>query len=272
VAALGCSGPTLSQLLEASPSLHLLEFEVYAFKEVDCYALATLKRADLKVTFRSCSFDTQGAEDTFIEWLRNSQVVTKLQNCKMDDGIISALNGNSSIKSLTVSTLGEDDITRSLAGALSGNQGIEDLLVYSTDETWKLLLLRSLTVHPRIQSVSLFCNRHMSAASKASMMNAILRLVQCNTMVHTIDLPNYTYAKEEEFFQNSIVPRLEMNRTCFEHQRQALTRADHAIRGQVLGRALHVVRNNPDLLFRFLSENVQVFVGSDEYGPIVRAE
>jgi hypothetical protein len=110
----------------------------------------------------------------------------------------------------------------------------------------------------------------MSASSKASMINAALRMVQCNTVVHTIDLPSH--ANDEELFQNSIVPRLEMNRTCFEHQRQALTRVNHTIPGQLLGRALHVVRKNPDLLFRFLTENVPAFVRSDVDGPIVPTE
>jgi hypothetical protein len=99
------------------------------------------------------------------------------------------------------------------------------------------------------------------------MMNAVLRLAQCYTMVRTIVLPDN--AKDEEFFQNFIVPRLEMNRTCFEAQRQALTRADPSIRGRLLGRVLHVVRYNPDLLFRFISENVTAFVRSDEDGPII---
>jgi hypothetical protein len=88
--------------------------------------------------------------------------------------------------------------------------------------------------------------------------------------VHTIDL--HDDAKDEEFFQNSIVPRLEMNRnSSFEDQRQALTRADPSIRGQLLGRALHVVRSNPDLLFRFLSENVPAFVRPDEDDSIIRS-
>jgi hypothetical protein len=107
----------------------------------------------------------------------------------------------------------------------------------------------------------------VSAASKASIMIAVLRLVQCNTVVHTIELPDD--AKDEEFFQNSIVPRLEMNRSCFEDQRQALTRADPSIRGQLLGRALHVVRSNPDLLFRLLSENVPAFVLLEEDDPVI---
>ena len=98
-------------------------------------------------------------------------------------------------------------------------------------------------------------------------MNAILQLVQCNTVVHTIEVFPYVRL-HNEFFENSIVPRLEMNRNYFEEQRQALTRAHHAIRGQLLARALHVVRNNPDLLFRFLSENVPAFVRSDD-GPVI---
>jgi hypothetical protein len=44
-----------------------------------------------------------------------------------------------------------------------------------------------------------------------------------------------------------------------------LTRADLPF--VVSRRALHVVRNNPDLLFRFLSENVPAFVRSED-GPI----
>jgi hypothetical protein len=98
-------------------------------------------------------------------------------------------------------------------------------------------------------------------------MNAVLQLAQCYTMVHTIDLSDHV--KDEEFFQNSILPRLEMNRNCFRDQRQALTRVDSSIHGQLLGRALHVVRYNPDLLYRFLSENVPAFVRSDKDGPII---
>jgi hypothetical protein len=270
-----CSGPSLSHFLEASPSLELLEFEVFAFNKADCCALATLERKGLEVTFEECSFDAQGAEDTFIEWLRDSQVVTKIGGCVMGHSIIiSAMSGNSSVKKMSMGCsfdafTGEygDCHTRSLAGVLPGNQGIENLSVtLLSDETWSLLL-RSLRAHPRIQYVRLDFCPGLSAASKTSMMNAVFRFAQCNTVVHTIDLPDY--AKDEEFFQNSIVPRLEMNRNCFEDQRQALTRAHPSIRGQLLGRALHVVRYNPDLLFRFLSENIPAFVRSEGDDPTI---
>jgi hypothetical protein len=263
-----CSGPALLQFLEASPSLELLELYNFAFEESHCRALVKLERTDLEVTFERCSFDAQGAKDAFIEWLRHSQVVTKLEGCEMEDSIISALSGNSSVKSLTIDTTmcgNSEDVIRSLARALPGNLGIENLRVLHgdvCDEAWGLLL-RSLWAHPRIQSVYLFM------MTVTSMMNAVLRLVQRNTVVHAIKLPDY--AKDEEFFQNFILPRLEMNRNCFEDQRQALKRANPSIRGQLLGRALHVVSSNPDLLFRFLSENVPAFVRSDEDGPIIRS-
>jgi hypothetical protein len=65
--------------------------------------------------------------------------------------------------------------------------------------------------------------------------------------------------KDGEIYETSIVPRLEMNRSRFEEQRQALKQADPSIRSQLLGKALYVVRCDPDLAFRFLSENVPAF-------------
>jgi hypothetical protein len=85
-------------------------------------------------------------------------------------------------------------------------------------------------------------------------------------VVRIIELP--AAVRDEEVYQNSILPRLEMNRTCFEVQRLAVKRADPSIRPQLLGRALHVVRYNPNLVFQFLSENVPAFVRTEE-GTII---
>jgi hypothetical protein len=253
--------------LWASPSLELLEFVDFILNEAHCRALATLQRTDLQVAFHFCSFEPRDARDTFIGWLRNSQVVTELEVCAME-GIISALSGNSSVKRLTINTT--DHNIQSLAGVLPGNQGIKSLRIVweitsRADETLSLLL-RSLWAHPRIQSLSIsLFNFHsaLPAGSKTSRMNALLRMAQCNTVVQIIDWSSN--AKDEVFFQNSIVPRLEMHRNYFEDQRQALTRADPSIRGQLLGRALHIVRYNPNLLFRFLLENVP----ADEDSPSI---
>jgi hypothetical protein len=171
------SGPSISQFLEASPGLELLEFKTFQFEEAHCCALATVERTDLEVTFMECHFDAQGAEDIFIEWLRHSQVVTKHEYCSMEDSIISALSGNSSVKSLSLNTACGNDTIRSFATVLPDNQGIEILHIMSllSDETWSLLL-RSLWAHPRIQSVTISFFDSLSVASKTSMMNEVLRL------------------------------------------------------------------------------------------------
>jgi hypothetical protein len=254
---------------ETAPSLELIELKDSSFWEADCRVLASLKRTGLEITFEECSFDAQGAEDICTEWLRQSRVVTKLDNCEMENSILfSSLNGNSSVKTLSMGATQCEFIMRDLAQVLPGNLGMENLRVVMSprDSSWSRLL-RYLWAHPRIQSVSLCFAPSLSTASKIGMVNEILQLAQCNTVVHKNEVPDH--AKDEEFFQNSILPRLEMNRYGFEDQRQALTRADPSIRGRLLGRVLHVVPNNPDLLFRFLSENVPVFVRSDENGPII---
>jgi hypothetical protein len=99
-------------------------------------------------------------------------------------------------------------IMSDMAQVLPGNLGIENIRVVLSPSNgdWSRLL-RSLWAHPRIQSVSLCFVSSLSAASKTDMMSAVLQLAQCNTRVHTIDLPDL--AKDEEFFQNSILPRLE---------------------------------------------------------------
>jgi hypothetical protein len=132
------------------------------------------------------------------------------------------------------------------------------------------LLFRSLWTHPRIHTVNIISRDIMtmlylhgylpilSAQLKANRMHDVLQMLQYNTVVQQINLSDNL--KDNEIYENSIVPRLEMNRSRFEKQRQALKRADPSIRSRVLGRALHVVRYNPDLFFRFLSENVPAFV------------
>jgi hypothetical protein len=270
------SGPLLSQFLRESPSLQVLDFRMFDFKEEHCRALATLQGTNLKVKLNECALEPLNAEDTFIEWFRNNEVVTELEDCQMGCRILSALSGNNSVKRLSLRFLGEKKI-RSLAQALPGNMGIEHLTICDFDfnnETWSLLF-RSLSRHPRVGILSFTSNssgsplQPLPAALKTARMNAIIQMLRLNTVVHTIDLA--VYSRDEEKYQNSILPRLEMNRTCFEAQRQAVKRADPSIRPQLLGRALHVVRFNPELVYLFLSENVPAFVRTEEVPIIVLA-
>jgi hypothetical protein len=157
---------------------------------------------------------------------------------------------------------------RSLAEALRGNTGIEHFSFKDdkmSDDVWSLLF-RSISRHPRVEFLSLTNYRlrpqRLSAASETRRMNAIIQMLQHNTVLRTIELPDAF--ETEELYHSSILPRLEMNRSCFEVQRQAVKRADPSIRPQLLGRALYVVQYNPNLVFQFLSENVPAFVGKEE--------
>jgi hypothetical protein len=262
------SGPLLSKFLRKNLSLQRLDFQMFDFNEEHCHALATLERTDLVVTLSYCTLIPEDAEDVFIEWLRNNQVVTELDRCDMDSNIVCALSGNNSVKKITIG--GSDyneEVIRSLAQALPGNTGIEYLDISDfeySDETW-IRLIRSLSTHSRIKLLSLTLSwmpDRLSAESKSTRMNAILHMLHLNTVVHTINLRDVL--DDEEVYQNAILPRLEMNRTCFEVQRQAVKRADPSIRPQLLGRALHAVRYNPNLVFHFLSDNVPAFVRTEE--------
>jgi hypothetical protein len=269
------SGPVLSQFLQRSPLLQTVAFCEVVFEEEHSRALATLQRTDLEVKFSLCTFEPQDEEDAFIEWFRHTRLVTELDRCFMDSSIICALNGNRSVKKLGVdmrmSKYDEEVIcVRSLLQALPGNMGIEHLTIRDLemkDETCSLLI-RSLATHPRITFLSvpyhdsLGSRQPMPAEAKSSILSAMLQMLHLNTVVQIIELPGEI--RREAVYQYSILPRLEMNRNCFAVQRQAVKRADPFIRPQLLGRALHAVRYNPNLVFLFLSENVPAFVRTGE--------
>jgi hypothetical protein len=83
LAKLPSSGPLLSQLLRGSPSLQVLELVGLHFKEEHCRALATVQRTDLEVKFCQCTFDPQDTMEIFIDWVRNNQIVTELDDCEI---------------------------------------------------------------------------------------------------------------------------------------------------------------------------------------------
>jgi hypothetical protein len=258
------SGPLLSQFLRESPSLKFLQFDGLRFMEEHCRALASLQRTDLEIALHYCKLDVQDAEGAFIEWFRHNQVVTEIH--QMENRIFSALSGNNSLKRFKLKFPVAEEEMGSLLQALPGNMGIEDLTMMDvklTDKNW-CLLLHSLSTHPRIESVTYkdYFTSSLSAESRTTWMNAILQMLQRNTVVQTLNLPDEF--DNEEVYQNSIRPRLKRNRNYFEVQRQAVKRADPSIRPQLLGRALHVVRYNPNLMFQFLSENVPAFVRTEK--------
>jgi hypothetical protein len=125
---------------------------------------------------------------------------------------------------------------------------------------WKHPRLESLSVP--FQSTNYILRQILSAACKTKRMQVVLEMLQHNTVIQTIDLADHF--RDVDVYLNDILPRLEMSRSCFEVQRHFMKLADPSIRPQLLGRALHVVQYNPELVFRFLSENVPAFVRIEE--------
>jgi hypothetical protein len=147
--------------------------------------------------------------------------------------MLAALSGNNSVKILHPRCVDEADM-HSLLQALQGNKGIEDLTMeieYLSVINW-CRFLHILSTHPRIECVTfdgnLDCISSLSVQSKTTWMNAMLQMLQRNTAVHTLDLP--IGFDNEDVYQRSILPRLEMNRNYFQVQRKAVKRADPSIR------------------------------------------
>jgi hypothetical protein len=99
------SGPILSQFLQGSPLLQVLEFRGFDFKEEHCHTLARLQRRDLTVKLNRCLLDPQDAEGAFIEWFRHNQIVAQLECCDLETSILCALIVKNSVKRLMIETI-----------------------------------------------------------------------------------------------------------------------------------------------------------------------
>jgi hypothetical protein len=139
--------------------------------------------------------------------------------------------------------------------------GIEFLHVHLSPTESGVTSLRSLWAHPRIQSVSLCFISRLSATAKTDMLhgsaigsNAIQWcIIDLRARAKTTSSSEFHPASTRDESQS------------FEDQRQAST-SGSSIRG-LLGRALHVVRNNPD--FSISVGECPSVCSLDEDGPII---
>jgi hypothetical protein len=83
-----------------------------------------------------------------------------------------------------------------------------------------------------------------------------------NTVLHTIQL-RHEHERDEQIFMEEILPRLETN--LYRPRVLAVKKTtERSFREKVLGRALASVKSSPNLVWMFLSENVDAFVRSEE--------
>jgi hypothetical protein len=233
------AGPVLAQFLGGTPRLQTIYFGNLTFEEQHCRALSSVVRTDLEINLTNCRIESI----YLLDILGENSCIKKLAFDPFKDG-------------------SDEEHIVSLAQVLPSNNSILKLQLFNfevSDETWDLLF-HSMSTHPRLEVVRIGNTTdrpsNLSDESKTSRMRAIVRMLQRNTVVHTIDLPDNV--RDDKIFQNSIQPRLEMNRSRFELQRGAIAQADPSIRSQLLGRALSVVQSDPSLVYGFLTDNVQV--------------
>jgi hypothetical protein len=179
-----------------------------------------------------------------------------------------AITGNTRVVSLKLAPAREDDVgMNAFVRALPNSRGLVDLDMSCnaiSDEHWRVLC-ESLMVHPAISTL-VICetppNRRrsrntMSDAQKACRTRAIADMLQENTILHTIRLSIDEF--DSGSYAESIQPGLETN--LYRPRVLSIEEIDDSLfRRKVLGRALslHSVRSKPNLIWMFLSQNVDI--------------
>jgi hypothetical protein len=153
-----------------------------------------------------------------------------------------------------------------LTRALTGNQSLEklDISCYNMllDSDW-ISLCDSVQLHPNLKMLHFGhydcwipdgSRTAISGEDIELRMHAVTNMLHWNTVLEELGLP-YGISID---CHKSIRPRLEMNRDGFTVQCQAIKSAPVALRPQLLLGAVTRVRFNPTLVWKFLSQNVDV--------------
>jgi hypothetical protein len=279
------SGPVLSQLFDHSRgSLREVTLRDMIFDEEHITVLASSPLQEL--VLRGCRFsDDEACRNAFRHWLQDSRGPTEMNRCVIDSDVLSeAMRGNSRLGKLLLSperaSTADDCEMSLLVSALADNKGLThfDAFWYAiSDENWSILC-RSLQKHPTLASVDLACTGPKNPAGKRLFTEeqknnrtlALAKVMQTNTMINTIRL--FPGEFDELIFAESIQPRLEANLN--RPRVLAVKKEDNngSFREKVLGRALSCVSSDANLVWMFLSENVDAFSPCEEQKGIANID
>jgi hypothetical protein len=261
------NAPSLAYLMEECHSLKLLSFNCIGSLNSDhCRVLGAYSRPDLEIILGHCKLTSAGTS-SLAEILGRNQGPTKLEHCDIDNLVLAdGLRGNSRLKSLrprisSSPVLGEREVL-SYARALSDNRGLVDLNFDAhlmSNETWGAVC-DSLKSHPTLQVLELRTTRTgglalLAPAVLQSRMQALIGMLEVNTVIHTIHLDSQ-YSRHE-LFRGSVIPYLETNRLR-PRVRAIQKTLPIEYRAKVLGRALLAVRTDPNCFWMLLSGNAEV--------------
>jgi hypothetical protein len=270
------SGAALSFFFQESrESLRKVTLDRMVLSAEQCLEFATMSRLDVELAMRFCilSNDAGGA---FVECLQSDRGPIQLSQCRIDSQILaSALAGNSRVVRLTLNRHWRDDAAQSLIfRSLASNRGLVYLNLRSQPismDNWSVLC-KSLQAHPTLASLDLFgtgsslisptvSKRVLWEEQKAHRTRMLAEMMQENIILHTIALSGNE--RDDKIFTEEVLPHLETN----QYRPRVLgvkETTERHFREQVLGRALACVRFNPNLVWMFLSENVDALVHSEE--------
>ena len=224
------SGSALSRFLTQShcPKLIFFYFEL---NEEHCRTLVATEdlRNDLAITLRCCLLTAEG-EPILFDGIRRNRGPTSIDQCCHFNTrpFAEALRGNTRIKCLSISLQERIDAEDNhfLLQTLAENLGIEKLNLGGsaiTDEGWSIMC-QSLATHPALKQHNLVSTashdagsrrRHtnggllMTEARKTQRTQCLVEMSKANTVVKHIRMNDEE--DDETFWQNEIMPRLEMN-------------------------------------------------------------
>jgi hypothetical protein len=267
------SGATLSRIFEENRDLpRTFTVSRATLNEEQIRALDTASSPDVEVMLASCIIpDNAGCREAFVECLQSDGCPIKLQGCTIDCQVLAtALRGNSRVASLVLPNYwtAEETMQGIVSRSLAENKSLMHLCFRESaisDENWSLLC-QSLQVHPTLTSLDLRNTARvqingLSDEQKTPRTNLVAEMMQTNTILQTIDI--FPRERDQRIYSETILPRLETNR--FRPRVLAVKKiVDGPFREKILSRALHCVRSNPNLLWMFLSQNVDAFACSEE--------
>jgi hypothetical protein len=268
------SGAGLSLFFQESRScLRRVTLRDMALNEDLCRALATMSRLDVELEIINC-WPADDAAGAFAECLQSGRGPVELIHCVIDNQIIaSALTGKSRVTKLVLDsgrTNGADMAV--LFAALANNSGLVELDVcnqYISGDNWSILC-ESLKAHPTLTRLDLRISipgsqtggrRRLPDGQKARRTRLLAVMMKENIVLHTIRVSEHE--RDEQIYIAEILPRLQTN--LYRPRVLAVKKTkERPFREKVLGRALFCVKSNPNLVWMFLSENVDAIVRSEE--------
>jgi hypothetical protein len=224
---------------------------------------------------RSCRL-ADNAADAFVECLRSDRGPAELHYCDIESHVLaSALAGDSRVTRFEPTSVRNDDADMAiLATALANNRGLVELNLQRhpiIDDNWTVLC-ESLKAHPSLTSLNLRSTAPLSPAGsgrrtvltddqKTHRTRLLAEMLKENTVLHTIAQLEKEW--DQEIYTEEIHPHLETN--LYRPRVLSVKKTnERPFREKVLGWALDSVKSSPNLVWMFLSENVDAFVRLEE--------